>query len=198
MAEEYLGHFRHELDGKPLDRALLKSLVDEVGNGTRAVDLGCGPGHVGAWLAELGLQVVGIDLSPAMVGLGRRTYPNVEFRVGDLVELPADDGEFGLALAFYSFIHLDLGELEAAIVELHRVVRPGGCALIGFHMGSEVVHRDEWWGLDVDLDFRFMDADHVVELLERRGLEVQWRVQRRHYPDEVDTVRAYIAARRIR
>ncbi|MFF2812044.1 class I SAM-dependent methyltransferase [Streptomyces sp. NPDC058000] len=67
-------------------------------------DLGCGPGHVAAWLAGHGAKTVGVDLSDAMVEVGRHRCPTVEFRQGDLLELPVKDGEFGSAFAFYAVI----------------------------------------------------------------------------------------------
>src|SRR5579871_1948445 len=75
VAEEYLERFRNELAGKPLDRALLACFAEEAGDGAPVADLGCGPGHVAAWLAGRGVASVGIDLSPAMIAAGRRDYP---------------------------------------------------------------------------------------------------------------------------
>jgi len=46
-----------------------------------------------------------------MIAAGRRDYPQVEFREGDFLKLPAQDGEFGAAIAFYSIIHLEPAEL---------------------------------------------------------------------------------------
>jgi SAM-dependent methyltransferase len=89
VAEEYAGGFRDELAGKPLDRALLACLAEQAEQGTAIVDLGCGPGHVAAWLAGRGVAAVGIDLSPRMIAAGRRDYPEVEFREGDFLALPA-------------------------------------------------------------------------------------------------------------
>jgi SAM-dependent methyltransferase len=132
VAEEYAAGFGDELAGKPLDRALLACLAEQAEGGARIADLGCGPGHVAAWLAGHGVTAVGIDLSPGMIAVGRREYPAVEFREGDLLELPAADGEFAAAVAFYSIIHLEPGELRRACDEIHRVLRPGALFLVAF------------------------------------------------------------------
>jgi SAM-dependent methyltransferase len=196
VAEEYAAGFRDELDGKPLDRALLASLAEQAGDGAPVADLGCGPGHVAAWLVGKGVAAVGIDLSPAMIAAGRRDYPNVEFREGDLLELPAADGEFAAAIAFYSIIHLQPGELPQAFGEVHRVLQPGGLFLVSFHAGSEVRHLDEWWGHPVDVDFRFYEPPPIANAIERAGLRTEMRLERVSYPGEVDTRRAYLLARR--
>jgi SAM-dependent methyltransferase len=196
VAEAYAAGFRDELAGKPLDRALLACLAEQAEDGAPIADLGCGPGHVAAWLAGRGVTAVGIDLSPAMIAAGRRDYPHVEFRVGDLLELPAADGELGAAIAFYSIIHLQAGELPRAFGEIHRVLRPGGLLLVAFHIGAEVRHLDEWWGHPVDVDFRFYQPPEIAGAIERAGFQTEMSLERVSYPGEVDTRRAYLLARR--
>jgi ubiquinone/menaquinone biosynthesis C-methylase UbiE len=198
VAEEYAGIFHHELAGKPLDRALLASLAEQADEGSPVADLGCGPGHVAAWLTDLGVPVVGIDLSPGMIAVGRRDYPTVEFREGNLLNLPAADSEFGAAVAFYSIIHLQPAELGRAFGEIHRVLRPRALFLVAFHIGSEVRHLAEWLGHEVDLDFRFFEPPDVAEAIERAGFRVEMRLERLSYPQEVETHRAYLLARRQR
>ncbi|MBT2397102.1 methyltransferase domain-containing protein [Streptomyces sp. ISL-100] len=196
VAEEYAARLHDELAGKPLDRALLASLLEQTKSGTAIADLGCGPGHVAAWLAEKGARTVGIDLSAGMVEAGRRRFAQVEFREGDLLELPAKDGEFGSAVAFYTIIHLDPDDLQRAFEEARRVLRPAGLLLLSFHIGEEVRHLDEWWGHDVDVDFRFLDPAHITGLLEVAGFTVEMRMERTHYAHEARTRRAYLLARR--
>jgi len=82
VAEKYATGFRDELAGKPLDRALLASLASRPAIGAPIASLGCGRGRIAAWLAGQGVAPVGIDLSPAMIAVGRRDHPNAEFREG--------------------------------------------------------------------------------------------------------------------
>ena len=63
-ARAYAEHLCDELDRKPLDRALLNRFAEEVAGSGLVCDLGCGPGHVAAYLAARGVRTVGIDLSP--------------------------------------------------------------------------------------------------------------------------------------
>jgi SAM-dependent methyltransferase len=196
VAEKYAAGYRDELSRKPLDRALLACLVEQAEPGAQVADLGCGPGHVAAWLAGHGAAAVGIDLSAAMVAAGRRDYPGVEFRQGDLLDLPAADGEFGAVVAFYSLIHLEPSELPRACEEIRRVLPPSGPALVSFHVGSQVRHLTEWWGIDVDVDFRFLEVADVTQVMRRAGLAVEAQVERTSYPGEVETRRAYLLARR--
>ncbi|MFW6694458.1 class I SAM-dependent methyltransferase [Streptomyces sp. MAR4 CNX-425] len=197
VAEAYLDTIGGELTHKPLDRALLVALLEQTATGAPVADLGCGPGHVTGWLAAHGAaRAVGIDLSPGMVALARRDHPEAEFREGDLLRLPAADGEFGAAVALYSVIHLEPAELAPAFAEAWRVLRPGGRLLVAFHAGTEVRHLDDWWGHPVDVDFRFLEPVPVAELLRGAGFDVEATLERAHYPQEAQTTRAYVLARR--
>jgi SAM-dependent methyltransferase len=196
VAGEYADGFRDELAHKPLDRALLSSLIEQAGDGAPVADLGCGPGHVTGWLARHGAAAVGVDLSDGMIAIARRDHPEAEFRPGDLLRLPARDGEFAAVAALYSVIHLGPGELPRACAEIHRVLRAGGLALVSFHIGSEVRHFTEWWGHQVDLDFRFLETPDVARAMEGAGLAVEARLERISYPGEVDTRRGYLLGRR--
>ena len=196
VAEEYAARIGGELGGKPLDRGLLGALIEQTADGAPLADLGCGPGHVAAWIAGHGVSCTGIDLSPGMIAIGRREYPQVDFRVGDLLALPAADAEFGSAVALYSLIHLEPAELPAALGEIRRVLRPGGLLLVAFHIGTEVRHTAQWWGHEVDVDFTFFEPDAIAGLLDDAGFALQARLERTSYPAEVQTRRGYLLARR--
>jgi ubiquinone/menaquinone biosynthesis C-methylase UbiE len=196
VADDYLANFAGELDDKPLDRALLASVMEGIGRGETIADVGCGPGHVANWLAAQDGTVVGIDLSARMIDLGRQNYPGVEFRQGDMLSLPAADEEFAAVIALYSVIHLRPHELPSALAEMRRVLRPNGALLISFHVGTEVRHVDEWWGKAVDLDFRFLDPDDVITHMSAAGLITEARIERLSYRGEVETRRGYLIARR--
>lgn len=196
VAEEYRARIGDELAGKPLDRALLGALVEEAGDGAVIADLGCGPGHIAAWLAGRQRRVVGVDLSPAMVAIGRDRHPEAEFREGDLLGLPARDGEFDAAVALYSLIHLGPGELSPALAEIRRVLRPGAPLLVAFHIGTEVRNLTEWWGHAVDVDFHYREPAAVTGALREAGFRIEAELERAPYPHEAATRRAYLLARR--
>ncbi|WP_250907130.1 trans-aconitate 2-methyltransferase [Nonomuraea sp. NEAU-A123] len=76
-APTYAELFRDALRDRPLDRAILSAFAQVVsasGDG-QVADLGCGPGHITAYLDELGLAAFGVDASPAMIELARQAYP---------------------------------------------------------------------------------------------------------------------------
>ena len=67
VADQYVRRIFDELQHKPLDRQLLDRFAASVRDVGPACDMGCGPGHVARYLHEHGVQVCGVDLSPAMV-----------------------------------------------------------------------------------------------------------------------------------
>jgi SAM-dependent methyltransferase len=89
----------------------------------RVLEVGGGPGELAARIgAELGCEVVMLDISPRMVELavGR----GVDARVGDVQELPFEDAAFDCALAAWMLFHVP--DVDAGLRELARVLRPGG------------------------------------------------------------------------
>ncbi|MEJ2888114.1 class I SAM-dependent DNA methyltransferase [Actinomycetospora aeridis] len=179
IAEAYAEHFRDELAGSALDRAVLGAFAELVeGAGGEVLEAGSGPGGVAAYLHALGVPVRGVDLSPAMVALARREHPGIRFDVGDMAALDVPDGSLGGLLAWYSLIHVPAPELPAVLGEFRRVLRPGGHLLVAFQVGDDVSHQDEAFGHPVSLDFRRLQPDAVAALLEAAGFDVTARVVR--------------------
>ncbi len=68
-------------------------------------DVGCGTGRLSDHLSARGLDVFGVDLSPGMIEVARRTNPHLRFEVGGMEDLRIQDGVLGGLLAWYSLIH---------------------------------------------------------------------------------------------
>jgi SAM-dependent methyltransferase len=97
-------------------------LVPEPGRLT--VDIGCGEGRLGRILQELGHRVIGIDSSPTLARLAA-THDNPETAmIGDGAALPIRDEVADLAIAFMSL--QDFDDLDGAMQEIARILRPGG------------------------------------------------------------------------
>ena len=195
VARAYREHLSDELSGKPLDRALLDAVAEEVHG--LLLDVGCGPGHIAGYLASRGAAVEGIDLSPAMVAEATALHPGLTFREADMFALPHAPGSVGGIVAFYAIVHLRSDELVAPFREFHRVLAPRGLALISFHVGTETKHVDELFGAATSLDFYFHLPDAVIAALREAGFTIEARLDREPYPDaEYPSQRTYLIARR--
>ncbi|MGY6501281.1 MAG: class I SAM-dependent methyltransferase [Acidimicrobiales bacterium] len=73
-----------------------------VARGARILDAGCGPGRVGAFLAEAGHDVVGVDIDPVLIEIAERDHPGPRWIVGDLAELDLSGN--GVATAFDAIV----------------------------------------------------------------------------------------------
>jgi SAM-dependent methyltransferase len=106
----------------------------------RVLDAGCGTGHTAMALAPQAAQVVAVDLTEPMLAQGRRLaqergIANVQFRLGDVEQLPFDDRTFDLVASRYSAHHWP--HLPRALQEIARVLRPGGRLLLGDTVGFD-------------------------------------------------------------
>ncbi|MFP1624015.1 class I SAM-dependent DNA methyltransferase [Streptomyces sp. 5K101] len=193
IAADYADVFRTVLDAQPLDRAVLGAFAEMVEG--RVVEVGSGPGRVTAHLDELGVDVSGVDLSPAMVALARRTFPGLRFEEGSMTALDVADGSLGGLVAWYSVIHVPPAQRPAVYAEFHRVLAPGGHLLLGFQVGDETVRHTEGFGHRISLDFHRLRPEQVAEQLESAGFEVRARMVREADPGE-KTPQAHLLARR--
>jgi len=197
VAAAYADHLFRELESKPFDRDFLDRFAVQVPHG-EVLDVGCGPGHVSRYLHERGVSVRGLDLSEQMVHRARELNPDVLFLHGDMRELPFPDGSFTGLVAFYSIIHFQPDQLPTVFAEMHRVLAPGGLLAVAFHVGSEVRHVDELWGVETSLDFVFFQPETVTDALRSAGFPEIDATQRPPYdpPVEAQTHRCYVLARR--
>jgi ubiquinone/menaquinone biosynthesis C-methylase UbiE len=197
VARHYAEEIAGELDNKPFDRAFLDRFAERVGNGS-VVELGCGPGHVSAYLHGRGTNVSGLDLSSGMVDEAREMFPDIRFQVGDMLALPFPDASLDGVVSFYSIIHFDEPQTERCFAEMARVLRPGGLVALAFHIGTDVIHRDEWFSERVDVDFSFHEPGVVTRQLNAAGLTIDSSEQRDPYPPPIEfqTRRCYIVARK--
>jgi demethylmenaquinone methyltransferase/2-methoxy-6-polyprenyl-1,4-benzoquinol methylase len=108
-----------------LDRSWRRLTVEAVVQpGDRVLDACCGTGDLAIAAEREGGIVTGLDFSPRMLERARKKSETVTWIEGDLLALPFDDGSFDAATVGFGV--RNVADLEAALAELHRVLRPGG------------------------------------------------------------------------
>ncbi|MFH0516804.1 class I SAM-dependent DNA methyltransferase [Streptomyces sp. M41] len=169
-------------DAHPLDRSLVTAFAELARAHAPApvADLGSGPGSVTAHLDTLGVPVFGVDLSPRMVALARRTHPELRFHVGSMTALDLPAQTLGGILALYSLVHVPDDHLPATFAGFHRVLRPGAPVLLAFQSGAaeDRLHLTERFGRAITLDCYWRTPDQVVAHLTEAGLRLSARVVR--------------------
>jgi ubiquinone/menaquinone biosynthesis C-methylase UbiE len=181
---------------RDLDRAMIAEFEARVAAHpcVRVLDAGCGTGRMTARLADAGLAVAGVDLSPGMLGIARAHFPGTVFTVGRLQALPYGDASFGGVLAWYSVIHTPPSGLPAVFAELHRVLQPHGHLLLGFQAGRGTRRVPHAYGHEIELHAQLHEPHQVAEQLRATGLEVAAELTRA--PQGERHPQAFVLARR--
>jgi SAM-dependent methyltransferase len=96
--------------------------------GWRVLDIGCGAGAFLRLVAGRDAEPYGIDASEALIALARERVPWADLRVGDMEELPWEDGTFDLLTGFNSFFFAN--DMAAALREARRVAKRGAQVVI--------------------------------------------------------------------
>jgi SAM-dependent methyltransferase len=135
------------------------------------LDVGCGPGALTAYLAERGLDVSGVDLSPRMIEHARRLHPGQRFAVASATELELAESSLGGILAWWSLFNLPRHVLPQVLESFAQALVPGGHVIIGTHMGDGELHRTEAYGaIPVTWTTHLWQPDQLWTLITAIGL----------------------------
>ena len=110
------------------EAAVTPRLTELFEPGMVALDAGCGTGRHAATLAEIGYDVIGTDLTPAMLEIAHAKVPNADFRHGAFESLPVDDDSVDLVTSALAVCHAV--DLDVVFAEFARVLKPGGRVVI--------------------------------------------------------------------
>lgn len=200
-AEWYVGFVGTEISAAtegPIDRSLLMAFVELVvaGGGAQVADIGCGPGRVAAYLASHGLDVVGIDVSWALLVEARRAHPDIKFEEGRLDDLPITDRTLAGAICWYSIIYTPPERLDEVFAELRRVLVPGGLLMLAFQAGDgEATHRTNAHGTGLPLTIYRHGLGDLTRRLEKAGFTVHATAERKPELDHESTSQGFVIAR---
>ncbi len=108
------------------DRLWRRATVQAVGAqpGERVLDIAAGTGTSSEPLADAGVDVVPADFSMGMLQVGKRRRPDLGFTAADALQLPFADASFDAVTM--SFGLRNVSDPLSALMEFHRVTRPGG------------------------------------------------------------------------
>ncbi|WP_258348135.1 class I SAM-dependent DNA methyltransferase [Saccharopolyspora gregorii] len=155
----------------PWLRAAMDVFADQVAGLGPVLDIGCGPGTVTGYLAERGLDVSGVDLSPRMVEHARRLHPGCSFRVGSATELDLADSSFGGLLGWWSLFNLPREVLPGVLSSFASALVPGGQLIIATHVGDDDVQRTKaYYGVPVRWTTYQWRPEQLTALVEQAGL----------------------------
>ena len=153
-----------------------------VSQGTRLLDVACGPGYGAGRAASRGAKAIGIDFAPTMVREARRNFPQAEFFEGDGEYLAFRDQSFDAVICAFGLLHM--AKPDRAIAEAYRVLQ-SGCVYAFTVWSTPERHQffelvldavKEHGRMDVPLPeapplFRFSDPDECRRALTSIGFD---------------------------
>lgn len=122
-------------------------------NGPRALDYGTGTGYSAKFLFDLGLDVIGVDISKKMLSQAKLNYPFIPFYQIKNGRIPVNDNSYDLI--FSSFVLFELScqeEMTRYLIEAGRVMRKDG--LFVAITGSQFLHLPSKKWLNFYTDFQ--------------------------------------------
>ncbi|HYP49205.1 MAG TPA: class I SAM-dependent methyltransferase, partial [Thermoleophilaceae bacterium] len=126
-----------------LEPAIKEMARFEDWRGRDVLEAGCGIGTDAVEFARAGARYTGIDMTPAAIALARRRFSleGLEGRLleGSVTALPFPDSSFDLVYSNGVLHHVE--DTERALGEIHRVLRPGGTALVMVYHRNSLNYR---------------------------------------------------------
>jgi ubiquinone/menaquinone biosynthesis C-methylase UbiE len=146
----------------------------------RLLDVGCGEGRVGAALIRLGYDIVGVDADATMAALAAEHH---QARIADATSLPFAPQTFDGVVTVHAL--MEIADLDAAVMEMGRVARPGGVVVAvlehPFSSGGRVARysqtEDYAWdvtfkGVHIGLGGIHRPLERYVQAFERADLQL--------------------------
>jgi SAM-dependent methyltransferase len=104
--------------------------------GALILDAGCAYGRDMVYIKSKGYRAKGIDLSPALIARAKVLQPNESFAVKDVRDTGFDDATFDGIWCRATLLHLNDEDIDRALREFYRILRPGGALEVSFKKGT--------------------------------------------------------------
>ena len=191
-AERYHELFHNEMNEKEYDRRLLDSFASRFHKDSWICDAGCGPsGHIGRYVFDKGIQVVGVDISDKCVELARRYNPKMRFERGDIGNLAFDDDSFDGIISYYSIIDTPKRYVGRIFREFHRVLKPGGNLLVAVKAGTTEGYMKDLLGIQTEIYFTLFTEKEITRYFEQAGFLLEFIEKRNPYDFEISNERIF-------
>ena len=150
---------------------LLELFIENL-DGKRILDVGCGPGRDAKFFADLGYEVVGIDLSEKLLEIARKNVPKAKFYLMDMRNLDFPNNYFDGIWACASFLHVPRKDAQKTLNEFYRVLRENGLIYISVREGrGERFVKSKQYG-EKERYFVYYSSVELRKLIENGGFKV--------------------------
>ena len=198
VAQKYHDLFHNEMNEKEYDRKLLDSFAARFNRDSLMCDAGCGPnGHIGRYLIEKGLNVIGIDISEKCVELARINNPEMKFECADISSMPFDDDTFDGLITYYSIINTPKIYINRIFTEFRRVLKPDGYLLVAVKVGTSEGYIDDLLGIKAKIYSTLFTLDEITSYFKESGFIIEFIDKRNPYNFEISNERIFAIGKKI-
>jgi len=196
-AERYQERFHDEMNQKPFDRHLLDRFAIGMDQNSLICDAGCGPsGHIGRYLFDKGIPVIGVDIADRCIQLARENNPRMRFERCDMGAMPFEDDVFDGVIAYYSIIDTPKSHVGRFFREFHRVLKPGGRLLIAVKAGATEGYLTELLGIETEIYFTLFSQAEIAQYYTNETFHIELLEQRNPYDFEISSERIFAIGRK--
>lgn len=198
LAQEYHDLFHNEMKEKEYDRNFVDSFISRFNKDALILDAGCGPsGHIGRYVFDKGLQVIGVDLSEKCVEMARQLNPGMEFQIGDIGNLAFDDNSFDGIISYYSIIDTPKNQVPKILKEFRRVLKPGGYLLVAVKAGDTEGYIYHPLGDKVEIYMSLFSEEEISSYYEKGGFVLEFIERRNPYDFEISNERIFAIGKKL-
>jgi SAM-dependent methyltransferase len=197
-AQKYHDLFHNEMNEKEYDRKLLDSFARRFAGGSLVCDAGCGPSaHIGRYLFDKGVPVVGVDIADQCIELARRHNPGMQFVRADISRLPFAAGTLDGIIAYYSIIDTPKRHVGRIFREFRRVLKSDGSLLVAVKAGAGEGYQPELLGIKSEIFFALFTEEEITAYLQRAGFQLEFFEKRDPYGFEIKNERIFAIGKKI-
>lgn len=155
------------------DVRLLDDAFKRLPAGAQVLDAGCGAGIPIGQMLSKHFNVIGVDFSEAQIELAKKNVPNATFLCEDMTKLDFPTNTFDGITSYYAIIHIPREEHQPLLTNFHRMLKPGGLALLCLGAENLVDDIDENY-LGTRMYWSHYDTETYLKMLSECGFSIIW------------------------
>ena len=149
----------------------LDEFVFRLAPGAKVLDAGCGAGVPIARVLSQSFDVTGVDFSETQIGIARQLVPEAKFICQDMMALTFSDSSFDGICSYYAIINIPREKHRGLLSGFHRMLKPGGLALLCMGAGDLPGDVNEDW-LGAPMYWSHYDAETNLQMVKDCGFAV--------------------------
>ena len=169
IADQYLAQRTADSE----DVRLLNDFIDLLSPDAKVLDAGCGAGIPISKMLEEHFDLTGVDFSEAQIELAQRNVPDGKFICEDMTKLNFPDDTFDGICSYYAIIHIPREEHQSLFVNFHRMLMPGGIALLCLGAQDLIDDIEEDY-LGTRMYWSHYDSETYIKMLKECGFAMIW------------------------